>query len=109
MSKRRPANMFQYPQETELSPMRDKLLFIEALAASDDLTGRELRVAILLTSFYSTSNGYAKPIMVCIAAALRLDKSNVAKAIKKTRRPRLVHRRTRQFQIGRRSSAAGTR
>ena len=83
MTKPRPPNMFQYPQETVLAPMRDKLLFIEALAASDDLTGRELRVAILLTSFYSTSNGYAKPSMVRIAAALRLDKSNVAKAIKK--------------------------
>jgi hypothetical protein len=83
MAKPRPTNMFQYPQETELSPMRDKLLFIEALAASGELTGRELRVAILLTSFYSTTNGYAKPSMVRIATALGTDKSAVAKAIKK--------------------------
>jgi len=79
--KPRPANMFQHPQETELSPMRDKLLFIEALAASAELTGRELRVAILLTSFYSTTTGYAKPSMVRIAAALGIDKSDARKAV----------------------------
>jgi hypothetical protein len=81
MSAPRPANMFQHPQETKLAPMRDKLLFIEALTASGVLTGRELRVAILLTMRYSTTHGCAKPSMDYIAAALGLDKSNVAKMI----------------------------
>jgi hypothetical protein len=79
--KPRPSNMFQYPQESALSPMRDKLLFIEELTADRDLTRTELRIAILLTTHYSTTNGYAKPSMDRIAAALGIDKSNVAKAI----------------------------
>jgi hypothetical protein len=81
MSKPRPPNMFQHPQESQQAPMRDKLLFIEALTADRDLTRTELRVAILLATHYSTTNGCAKPSMDHIAAALGMDKSNVARAI----------------------------
>ena len=82
MSKPRPANMFQHPQESKLAPMRDKLVFIEALTASGDLTGRELRVAILLTCFYSTTHGCSKPSMDTIAVSLGINKADVARAIK---------------------------
>ena len=60
-TKPRPDNMFRYPQDTALAPMRDKLLFIEAIAADPDLTDRERRASILLTACYSTTYGVASP------------------------------------------------
>jgi DNA-binding MarR family transcriptional regulator len=81
MTKPRPANMFQYPQESALAPKRDKLLFLEAMVASGELTGREYRVAFLITSLWSTTNGAAYPPMQWIADALGLDKRDVGKVL----------------------------
>jgi hypothetical protein len=82
MSKPRPANMFQHPQESTQAPKRDKLLFMEALAADRDLTLRELRVALLLTSFWSHTHGAAYPSMQWIADALGIDKRHISRALK---------------------------
>jgi hypothetical protein len=92
--------MFQHPQESRLAPMRDKLLFIEALTASGDLTGRELRVAILLTMHYSTTHGCAKPSMVRIAAALGIDKGDTLQDDQQSRRQGVVLPPARQLRPG---------
>jgi Helix-turn-helix domain len=77
----RPDNMFQYPQESTQAPMRDKLLFTEAMMASGELTGREQRVAFLLTSLWTHTHGCAYPAMQWIADALGLDKRDVGKIL----------------------------
>jgi Helix-turn-helix domain len=61
--------------------MRDKLLFTEAMMASGELTGRELRVGFLLVSMWSSNRGFSYPSMQYIADALNLDKRNVGKAL----------------------------
>lgn len=85
MTAPRPANMFATaggsPQETSLAPMRDKLLFIEAMHASDELTGRELRAGTLLASCYSTTTGDAYPSLQFIADALGMDKRHVGRVL----------------------------
>jgi hypothetical protein len=59
MSKPRPPNMFQSPQESIQAPMRDKLLFTEAMMTAGELSGREQRVAFLLTSLWTHTRGCA--------------------------------------------------
>jgi hypothetical protein len=86
MTRPRPDNMFAtaggQTQETSLAPLRDKLLFVEAMVASDELTGRELRLGILLTAHYSTDRGNASPSLDYISKALGTDKRDVAKILK---------------------------
>jgi hypothetical protein len=81
-SKPRPDNMFQHLPAGPRAPMRDKLLFTEAMMASDELTGRQLRIGYLLVSYYSAGNGDACPSMQFIADALGIDKRNVGKDLK---------------------------
>ena len=69
MSKPRPPNMFQHPQESAQAPMRDKLLFIETLVADPHLTPRELRVGIALVCNYSTTTGDSCTALEYLAAA----------------------------------------
>jgi hypothetical protein len=85
MSRARPENMFQHPQETALAPMRDKLLFIEAIAADPDVCRRslDLRVGILLAGRYSPTTGDAHPSLQFIAEALGADKRHVHRSIKR--------------------------
>ena len=79
--KPRPGNMFQQG-ESKVAPKRDKLLFIEAMTASGELTLAELRVGIKLTTSYSPSRGFAYPSMQYIAHALSMDKRQVGRALK---------------------------
>jgi hypothetical protein len=62
--------------------MRDKLLFTEAMVASGELTGRELRVGILLISLWSPNRGFAHPSIQFIADALNIDERDAGKALK---------------------------
>jgi hypothetical protein len=81
MTKPRPANMFEHPQESPKYAMRDKLLFTQAMVASGELTGRELRVGFMLVNAWSTNHGSAYPSMQYIADALTIDKRDVGKAL----------------------------
>ena len=81
MSTPRPP-MFQFPQDNSQAPKRDKLLFIEAMIASGELTYRELKVAVLLTMRYSTTEGAAYPPLQYISDALGIQKENVVTTIK---------------------------
>ena len=81
MSKPRPPNMFQHPQESAQAPMRDKLLFIETLVADPHLTPRELKVGIALVCNYSTTTGDSCTALEYLAAALGMGKRHVLDAV----------------------------
>jgi DNA-binding MarR family transcriptional regulator len=72
----------EHPTLGSLSAAHAKLLFHETLTADNELSRQESRVAAMLISAYDSRRGYAERSLVYIGAALAMDPSNVARAIR---------------------------